>query len=68
MTALDLAQVNEAGLDAKDQVVEGLGAGNQVEGCGQRSSLVEVGEPQFGPGELPLHVGVLLQGHASRHG
>lgn len=60
-TAAGLAEPYQAGLDAEDQVVEGLWAGNQVEGGGQGAALVEVGEPQLGSGKLPLHVGVLLQ-------
>lgn len=66
VVTLDLAQVDQAGLDAKDEIVERLGAGHQVERCRQRSSLVKVGEPQLGPGKLPLHVGVLLQGKGER--
>lgn len=63
----DLAQVYQAGLHAKNEIVERLGAWNQVEGCRQRSTLVKVGEPQLGPGKLPLHVSVLLQEHTSKH-
>ena len=49
-------QVPEAG----GQAQEGLGAGDQVEGHRDGPALLEVGEPQFGPGELPLHVRVVL--------
>lgn len=63
VTAVGLAEVNQAGLDAEDQVVEGLRAGNQVEGGRQGAALVKIGEPQLGSGELPLHVGILLHTH-----
>lgn len=42
------------------QVPHGLGAGDDVEGWGQRAPLVEVAHPQLGPGELPLDVSVVL--------
>ena len=60
-TAVGLTEVYQAGLDAKDHVVERLWAGDQVEGSGQRSALVKVGDPQLCSGKLPLHVGILLQ-------
>lgn len=60
VTTFGLAETYQAGLDAEDQVVEGLGAGNQVEGGGQSAALVKVREPQLGSRKLPLHVGVLL--------
>lgn len=61
--AVGLAEAYQAGLDAEDQVVEGLRAGNQVEGGGQSPALVEVGEPQLGSGKLPLHISIFLQKH-----
>lgn len=60
VTAVGLAQAYQTGLDAEHQVVEGLWAGNHVEGGGQGAALVKVGEPQLGSGKLPLYVGVLL--------
>lgn len=62
-----LAEAYQAGLNAKNQVVERLWAGNQVKGGGERSAFIKVGEPQLGPGKLPLHVGVLLQRQTSQH-
>lgn len=59
--AVGLAEEYQAGLDAEDQVVEGLWAGNQVEGGGQGAAFVKVGEPQLGSGKLPLHISILLQ-------
>lgn len=41
-TAVSLAEVYQAGLDAEDQVVEGLWAGNQVEGGRQGAALIKV--------------------------
>lgn len=63
----DLAQMHQAGLHANNEIVERLGAWNQVERSRQRSTLVKVGEPQLGPGKLPLYVSVLLQEHTSKH-
>lgn len=60
-TAFGLAEAYQAGLDAENQVVEGLWTGNQVEGGRQGATLIKVGEPQLGSGKLPLHVGILLQ-------
>ena len=45
-------------------VVEGLWGGNDVEGRGDGAALLEVGDPQLGPGELPLRVRLLLQGQS----
>jgi len=59
--AVGFAEAYQTGLDVEDQVVEGLWAGNHVEGGGQRAALVKVGDPQLGSGKLPLYVGVLLQ-------
>lgn len=67
MVTVGLAQSDQAGLDAKDQVVERLWAGNQVVGSGQSSTLVEVGEPQFSSSKLPLHVCVFLWKHTHKH-
>lgn len=60
-TTFGLAEAYQAGLNAKNQVVERLWAGNQVKGSGERSAFIKVGEPQLGSGKLPLYVGVLLQ-------
>lgn len=65
-TAVGLAEAYQAGLNAEDKVVEGLWAGNQVEGGGQGAALVKVGEPQLGSGKLPLDVGILLQRQTDR--
>lgn len=65
-TAVGLAEAYQAGPDAEDQVVEGLWAGNQVEGGRQGAALVKVGEPQLGSGKLPLHISILLQRHTDR--
>lgn len=62
--AVGLTDVYQAGLDAEDQVVEGFGAGNQVEGGREGAALIEVGQPQLGPGKLPLHIGILLRRQA----
>lgn len=51
----------QTGFDAEDQVIEGLWAGNQVEGGGESSTLVEVGEPQLGSCKFPLHISILLR-------
>lgn len=59
-TIFGLANVYQARLDAEDQVVEGLWAGDHVEGGRQCATLIKVREPQFCSGKLPLHVGVLL--------
>lgn len=67
VTAVGLAEVDQAVLYAEDQIVERLWAWDQVEGGGQGAALVKVGEPQLGTGELPLDVGVLLQGRPGRH-
>ena len=48
--------VSEAG----GQAQQGLGAGDQVEGHRDGPAPLEIGEPQFGPGELPLHVRIVL--------
>ena len=46
---------------AGQQVAEGLGRGQDVEGGRQGALVVEVAQPQFGPGEFPLLVLVVLQ-------
>lgn len=51
----------QTGFDAEDQVIEGLWAGNQVEGRWEGPTLVEVGEPQLGSCKFPLHVSILLR-------
>lgn len=66
-TAFGLAEAYQAGLDAENQIVEGLWAGNQVEGGRQGAALIKVGEPQLGSGKLPLHVGILLQRSECSH-
>lgn len=66
-TAVGLAEVDQAVLYAKDQIVERLWAWDQVERGRQGAALVKVGEPQLGTGELPLDVGVLLQRRPGRH-
>ena len=54
-------------MDGLHQVVEGLGADDEVEGRGQGGPLVKVTHPQLGAGELPLHVGVVLHTHGEYH-
>lgn len=51
-------------VDPHEQVPDGLGAGDDVERRRQRAALVEVAHPQLGAGELPLDVGVVLQGES----
>lgn len=63
--AIGLAEAYQAWLDAKDQVVEGFGAGNQIKRGRQGPTLVKVGQPQLGAGKLPLHVCILLRGQAN---
>lgn len=48
-------------VEPHEQVPEGLGAGDDVEGWRQRAALVKVTHPQLGAGKLPLDVGVVLQ-------
>ena len=43
-----------------EQVVEGLGCWDDVEGRRHGAALLEVGDPQLGPRELPLRVRLLL--------
>lgn len=50
----------QTGFDAEDQVIERLWAGNQVEGGGEGSTLVKIGQPQLGSCKFPLHVSILL--------
>ena len=45
-------------------VVEGLWRGYDVEGWGHGAALLEVGDPQLGPRELPLGVRLLLRGQS----
>lgn len=40
---------------------DALGAGDEVEGNGQRAAVLKVGEPEFGASKLPLHVRIILQ-------
>lgn len=47
-------------VEPHQQVPDGLGAGDDVEGRGQRPALVKVAHPQLGARELPLDVGVVL--------
>lgn len=47
-------------LDPLEDVEDGLGRRNDVERRRTRPALLEVADPQFGPGELPLHVGSFL--------
>lgn len=48
-------------VEPHEQVPEGLGAGDDVEGWRQRAALVEVAHPQLSAGELPLDVSVVLR-------
>lgn len=48
-------------VEPHEQVPEGLGAGDDVEGRRQRAALVKVTHPQLGAGKLPLDVSVVLQ-------
>ena len=52
----------------QSQVVQRLGADDEVEGRGQGGALVKVAHPQLGARELPLHVSVVLQAHAATTG
>lgn len=56
-----LAPPVQLAVEPHEQVPDGLGAGDDVEGGRQRPALVEVAHPQLGAGELPLDVGVVLQ-------
>lgn len=42
-------------------VVEGLGTGNDVEGGGEGATLVKVADPQLGAGKLPLLICLALK-------
>lgn len=53
--------LQEQGLDGRSQSQHGFGTGDQVKGHGERPSLLKVGEPEFGPSELPLDIGVILK-------
>lgn len=46
--------------EAGHQVADGLRRGHDVERRGQGALVVEVAEPQLGPGELPLLVLMVL--------
>ncbi len=48
--------------DPLEEVVDALGRGDDVERRRHGPSLLEVGYPQLGAGELPLDVGLLLRG------
>ena len=52
------------GVHPPADVVEGLGRGDDVEGRGHRAALLEVGDPELGARELPLRVGLLLEGQS----
>ena len=49
------------GVHPPADVVQGLGRGDDVEGRRHRPSLLEVGDPQFRPRELPLGVSLFLE-------
>ena len=48
-------------------VVEGLWGGDDVEGRWNGATLLEVGDPQLRPCELPLCVRLLLKGQSIVH-
>lgn len=48
-------------VEPHQQVPDGLGAGNDVEGGRQRPTLIKVAHPQLGARELPLNVSVVLR-------
>lgn len=48
-------------VEPHQQVPDGFGAGDNVEGGGQCPALVKVAHPQLGACELPLDVGVVLR-------
>ena len=50
----------EAVVQPGEQVPHRLGAGDDVEGRGQRAPLVKVAHPQLGAGKLPLNVRMVL--------
>lgn len=56
----------ELGLEPAQDVVEGLGAGDEVEGSGERAAVIKVADPQLGASELPLLVRLTLYSLASR--
>ena len=54
----------KAVLSSPADVVEGLWGGYDVEGGWNGASLLKVGDPQLGPGKLPLGVRLLLGGQS----
>ena len=50
----------EPSLQPDTQVPQGLGAGHDVEGGGQRAPFVKIAHPQLGAGKLPLYVCMVL--------
>lgn len=55
-----LGMAAEFPLDPLEDVEDGLRCWNDVERWRAGSSLLEVADPQLGPGKLPLHVGAFL--------
>ena len=47
--------------DCLDDPEEGLGAWHHAEGGGEGPSIVKVGQPQFRPRKLPLHISIILR-------
>lgn len=50
----------ELSLEPAQDVVEGFGAGDEVEGGGERAAVVEVADPQLRASELPLFIRLTL--------
>lgn len=48
-------------VEPHQQVPDGLGAGDDVEGGRQRPALIKVAHPQLGARKFPLDVGVVLR-------
>ena len=55
----------EPSLQPDTQVPQGLGAGDEVAGGGQRAPFVKVAHPQLGAGKLPLYVCMVLNACSS---
>lgn len=56
-----LASPAQLVVEPHEQVPDGLGAWDDVEGRRQRAALVKIAHPQLGAGKLPLNVSVILQ-------
>jgi len=56
----------EQGLDGRRHSQHRFWTGDEVKGHGERPPLLKVGEPEFGPSKLPLHIGIVLKKQTGR--